>query len=124
MKSGPLSEDDELQRFASSQANVAVMSVIVEVETPPISLVGSRSLGAARRGIDAVAASERSRVGAENLQRVLAELDASGALGSPTVIPAAHAVVASVTPEQLRRLIALPGIATIRRNRKVTERAV
>lgn len=120
MLSETLAEDDELRRFASSGKDDALMSVIVEVETPPISLLGAGVLGPMRRGLGVVGAGERSRVGSENLQRVLNELQAAGLHREPTVLPAAHSVVASVTPEQLRRLLALPGIAMIRRNRTVT----
>lgn len=123
MLAATLAEDDELRQFAASPARDALMSVIVEVATPPISLRGVGGLGALRQGMDASAASERSRIGRENLQRVLTELDAAGLDREPTIISAAHSVVASVTPEQLRRLVALPGIAMIRRNRKVMGRA-
>lgn len=123
MLAATLAEDEELRKFAASAARDAVMSVIVEVATPPISLRGGSGLSAVRQGMDASAAVERSRVGRENLQRVLAELGAAGLNREPTTISAAHSVVASVTPEQLRRLAELPGIAMIRRNRKVTVRA-
>lgn len=120
----PLADDEELRRFASSGAGDALMSVIVEVQTPPVSLLGVRSLGAVRQGLSAQAASERQRVGQENLDRVLAALEAEGPARQPTVIPGAHSVVVSVTAEQLRRLVALPGIAMIRRNHKVVEKTL
>lgn len=112
-------DDEEIRRFASSDAG-GEMSVIVEVAVPPVHLLRGQALGPARRGLDAATAQQRSQVGNENLQRVLAALDAAGLRRAPNVLPAAYAVVASVTPEQLRSLIALPGIAQIRRNRSVT----
>jgi len=95
----------------------ATASVIVEVKVPPVRLARplpgrGRPAGIAPdAGLDAA-----DTLTAERLDAVLRALGAG--TETPTVLPGACAVVATVTPAQLRLLAAMPEVEVIRRNRK------
>lgn len=110
--------DDELLHFAEGKSGEAEMSVIVEVKSPPVRLapppVGQRG----RSGIDTATGGATDPATARRLEAVVAAVSSTHG-GTPTVLPGACAVVATVTPEQLRRLAGMSEVELIRRNRRL-----
>ena len=115
--------DEELSRFATSQDARATMSVIIEAVTPPVRVgrsVSANPGGLQRRSLGGAGSAERSATAQLHLGRIAELLDKWQLSEEPLVLPSAHAVVASVTPKQLRQLLELPDVAMIRRNQSVT----
>lgn len=111
-------EDPVLQRFAESDAKDA-LSVIIEARTAPLRVSKVRSPSGSRRDFETYSLSSSSNRTAEArraLEAIRDRLETLKLGQPPVVLEGAHSVVASVTPDQLRRLATMPEIAVIRRN--------
>lgn len=110
--------DVELREFARSDA-AGARSVLIEIEAPEPRLEVSRRRGegAARRR-QAVTPSPQERELVEKRLGELASLVETLTGSAPKVLEAAHALVAELTPEQLREVSRHEHTRAVRPNRR------